>query len=177
MAARLTLVHGDITTQTIDVIVNAANEGLVGGGGVDGAIHRAGGPEVMRACERIRAESGGCPTGTAVITTAGRLSARAVIHTAGPVWRGGAHGEAELLAACYRSCLDLAAKHSHRTIAFPSISTGVYGYPVAEAARIAMTTVHDWLDALPGRFDEVRFVLFSDGDLKTYRVACDAVRR
>jgi O-acetyl-ADP-ribose deacetylase (regulator of RNase III) len=171
---RLTLSRGDITTQAVDAIVNAANEGLWGGGGVDGAIHRAGGPEIMRECERIRAAAGGCPTGTAVLTSPGRLPARAVIHTVGPRWRGGGMGESELLAACYRSSLDLAAAHSHRTVAFPSISTGVYGYPVRAAAVVALATVAERLVAEPTDFDEIRFVLFSDRDLAVYHdVRCE----
>jgi len=169
--AELTLVRGDITRQAVDAIVNAANEGLVGGGGVDGAIHRAGGPSIMAECDRIRAERGGCPTGTAVVTTAGDLPAKAVIHTAGPRWRDGRHRESEMLASCYRSCLDLAACSGFRTLAFPSISTGVYGYPVAAAARVALGAVGRWLADSPGRFDEVRFVLFSASDLAVYTAA------
>jgi len=163
------LTCGDITMQRADAIVNAANQGLVGGGGVDGAIHRAGGPEIMAECDVIRAERGGCPTGTAVITTAGNLDARAVIHTAGPRWSGGRKGEPDLLASCYRSCLALAADHGLRTVAFPSISTGIYGYPVGDAAALALATVLDVLHAAPGVFDELRFVLFSQDDLAIYR--------
>jgi O-acetyl-ADP-ribose deacetylase (regulator of RNase III) len=169
--AELTLVQGDITRQRVDAIANAANQGLVGGGGVDGAIHRAGGPSIMAECDHIRRERGGCPTGTAVITTAGDLPAKAVIHTAGPRWRGGNRGEAELLASCYRNCLDLAERSGHRTIAFPSISTGIYGYPIEEAARVAIATVGGRLTVAPGRFDEVRFVLFSPRDLAVYVAA------
>lgn len=175
MLAALTLVHGDVTRQRVDAIANAANEGLVGGGGVDGAIHRAGGPSIMAECDRIRRERGGCPTGTAVVTTAGELPAKAVIHTAGPRWRGGARGEPELLASCYRSCLDLAERGGYRTIAFPSISTGIYGYPIDEAARVAIATVGRRLTAAPGRFDEVRFVLFSAQDLAVYTAAREAL--
>jgi O-acetyl-ADP-ribose deacetylase (regulator of RNase III) len=171
MLPELTLVQGDITRQRVDAIANAANEGLVGGGGVDGAIHRAGGASIMAECDRIRRERGGCPTGTAVITTAGDLPAKVVIHTAGPRWRGGSHGEAELLASCYRSCLDLAERGHYRTIAFPSISTGIYGYPIQEAARVAIATVGSRLTTAPGRFDEVRFVLFSPRDLAVYAAA------
>jgi O-acetyl-ADP-ribose deacetylase (regulator of RNase III) len=171
MLATLTLIQGDITRQRVDAIANAANEGLVGGGGVDGAIHRAGGPSIMAGCDRIRRERGGCPTGTAVVTTAGELPAKAVIHTAGPRWRGGSHGEAELLASCYRSCLDLARKGGYRTIAFPSISTGIYGYPIEEAACIAIATVGERLTVEPDCFDEVRFVLFSAHDLAVYAAA------
>ncbi|RMF20388.1 MAG: O-acetyl-ADP-ribose deacetylase [Deltaproteobacteria bacterium] len=176
MPARFELVQGDITKQEVDAIVNAANTGLVGGGGVDGAIHRAGGPEIMAECDRIRAEKGGCPTGTAVITTAGRLPARHVIHTAGPRWSGGDRGEPDQLASCYRSCLELAEQHGLRTIAFPSISTGVYGYPIEDAARVALATVRRYLDQHPDAFDLVRFVLFSESDLRTYqRVLADLV--
>lgn len=160
------LVQGDITQQQVDAIVNAANERLVGGGGVDGAIRRAGGPEIEAACARIRAEQGGCPTGQAVLTPAGRLPARFVIHAVGPRWQGGHAGEAEQLASAYRASLALAAQHGARTVAFPSISTGVFGYPVEEAARVAVRTVADAVRGLP--LDEVRFVLFSAGDLDAY---------
>lgn len=165
----LTLVVGDITTQAVDAIVNAANSQLVGGGGVDGAIRRAGGPALDQECAVIRARQGGCATGSAVITGAGRLQARYVIHAVGPIWQGGTQGEAELLASAYRSSLTLAAERDARTVAFPSISTGVYGYPVAQAARVALKTVIDELSA--GRFDEVRFVLFSDADFAAYAEA------
>jgi O-acetyl-ADP-ribose deacetylase (regulator of RNase III) len=116
-------------------------------------------------------QNGGCPTGTAVVTTAGRLAARAVIHTAGPRWRGGTAGEAALLASCYRSCLQLAERHAFRTVAFPSISTGIYGYPTADAASVALRTVAACIDAAPNAFDEIRFVLFSEGDLRIYEAA------
>ncbi|MBI4276965.1 MAG: O-acetyl-ADP-ribose deacetylase [Armatimonadetes bacterium] len=165
----LSLVQGDITQQKVDAIVNAANSRLIGGGGVDGAIRRAGGPAIEEECARIRAERGGCPTGTAVITTGGNLPARRVIHAVGPVWEGGKKGEPDLLASAYRASLTLAAQHRIRTIAFPSISTGVYGYPVAQAARLALRTVVNALRELS--FDEVRFVLFSDADFKTYAEA------
>ena len=168
MSARLSLVQGDITRQSVDAIANAANATLVGGGGVDGAIHRAGGPAIMAECDRIRAANGGCPTGTAVMTTAGKLDAKAVIHTAGPRWRGGNGGEPELLASCYRSCLALAAEHGFRTIAFPSISTGIYGYPIEQAAEVALREVADYLESNAAALDEVRFVLFSAEDLAVY---------
>jgi len=180
VAANIDLTQGDITAQCADAIVNAANTGLVGGGGVDGAIHRAGGPEIMAECDRLRAAAGGtpCPTGSAVATTAGRLQAKAVIHTAGPRWRGGNHGEPEALASCYRSCLQLAAHKGYRIVAFPSISTGIYGYPVADAARVALSTVRDVLRTSPDAFDTIRFVLFSDGDLTVYRhTLAEIVRR
>lgn len=167
----LTLQLGDITRQHVDAIVNAANAGLVGGGGVDGAIHHAGGPEIMEECDRIRAEKGGCPTGTAVRTTAGKLPARAVIHTVGPRWRGGKHGEERLLASAYRSSLELAASHGYRTVAFPSIGTGVYGYPIRKAAEVALRTILEVLAERPVDFDEVRVVLFSKFDLGVYEKA------
>lgn len=165
---KLLLVVGDITRQKADAIVNAANTRLAGGGGVDGAIHRAGGPEIMAECDRIRAEKGGCPTGSAVATTAGRLAARNVIHTVGPVWGGGQRGEAKLLVNAYRSSLELAASLGLRTVAFPSISTGVYGYPVEQAADVGMRTILQVLREKPTAFDEVRMVLFSEADLAVY---------
>ena len=163
----LTLVRGDITRERVDAIANAANEGLMGGGGVDGAIHRAGGPAIMAECSAIRAKQGGCPTGQAVITTGGNLPAKYVIHTVGPIWRGGTAGEAELLASCYRESLRLAVEHSIKTIAFPSISTGVYGYPVAQAAVVALNAVKQFLEAHDG-LGEVRFVLFDDATYGAY---------
>ena len=166
----LVLVQGDITRERVDAIVNAANEGLMGGGGVDGAIHRAGGPAIMAECSAIRAKQGGCPTGQAVITTGGNLPAKYVIHTVGPIWRGGTAGEAELLASCYRESLRVAVEHSIKTIAFPSISTGVYGYPVAQAAVIALHAVKQLLAAHDG-LDEVRFVLFDDVTYDAYENA------
>ena len=151
----LELVRGDITGEAVDAIVNAANSGLRGGGGVDGAIHRAGGPDIMAQCRRI----GGCATGQAVITTAGQLKAKAVIHTVGPVYRGGDSGEAELLAGAYRCSLEVAAENGMQSVAFPSLSTGAYGYPIGEASRIAIETVMDFLrDHTQVRL--VRFVLF-----------------
>jgi len=168
-AGVLTLVVGDITTQVVDAIVNAANSGLIGGGGVDGAIRRAGGPDIESECAAIRAARGGCPTGSAVITTAGRLAATHVIHAVGPIWQGGGHGEPALLASAYRSSLALAAEHGLHTIAFPSISTGVYGYPVAEASRVALQTVVEVLRHTS--FDEVRLVLFSPADFEAYAAA------
>lgn len=166
---KVTLVQGDITRQKVDALVNAANEGLRGGGGVDGAIHRAGGPEIMRECDEIRRRQGGCPTGTAVVTGAGNLPADWVIHTVGPIWRGGHQGEPELLAAAYRSSLEAAREKGVRTVAFPSISTGVYGYPIQKAAPLAIKTVKEHLE----HFDEVRFVLFSDADFEIYQEALE----
>ena len=160
-AASLALVRGDITKERVDGIVNAANERLMGGGGVDGAIHRAGGKAIAAECSEIRARQGGCPTGQAVITSGGNLPARHVIHTVGPVWRGGSAGEPELLASCYRESLGLAVDHGIRTIAFPSISTGVYGYPLAQAAAVALDAVKEFLET-HDRIDEVHFVLFNE---------------
>jgi O-acetyl-ADP-ribose deacetylase (regulator of RNase III) len=155
-------VRGDITEQAVDAIVNAANESLLGGGGVDGAIHRAGGPEILADCRRL----GGCATGDAKATIAGRLPARHVIHTVGPVWRGGGEGEAELLASCHRRALELAAELDCRSVAFPAISTGVYGYPVELAAPVAVAAVRE---ALTEPVELVRFVLFNDGHLAAFR--------
>ncbi len=165
--SKLSLIQGDITRQDTDAIVNAANSGLLGGGGVDGAIHRAGGPAILEECKRIRADIGRLPTGKAVITTAGRLRARHVIHTVGPVWHGGTKGEAELLASAYRESLNLAVQSKLTTISFPSISTGVYGYPVELAAETALQAVIDFLrqdDSLSG----VVFVLYDSTTHKTY---------
>ncbi|MGD9763619.1 MAG: O-acetyl-ADP-ribose deacetylase [Candidatus Binatia bacterium] len=165
-AKRIQLVRGDITEQDTDAIVNAANTTLLGGGGVDGAIHRAGGPEIIAECRRL----GGCATGEAKITSGGRLNARYVIHAVGPVYRDGRHGEAELLASAYRSSLALASQHGLRSVAFPSISTGAYRYPIAGAARIALGAVADYLNA-HAEIELVRFVLFTEADLASYREA------
>ncbi|QNE39880.1 O-acetyl-ADP-ribose deacetylase [Hymenobacter sp. NBH84] len=142
---RILLYQGDITRVDTDAIVNAANSSLLGGGGVDGAIHRAGGPAILEECRQIRARQGGCPTGEAVLTTGGALPASYVIHTVGPVWNGGTKGEAELLANCYRNSLRLAAENQLTSVAFPGISTGIYGYPKADAARIAVREVQTFL--------------------------------
>jgi O-acetyl-ADP-ribose deacetylase len=157
MAGRMIVLQGDITTQAVDAIVNAANEKLLRGGGVDGAIHRAAGPELQEACNRI----GGCPTGEARITPGFRLPARHVIHAVGPRWHGGGRGEADLLASCYRRSLELAEQEGLKTIAFPGISTGIYGYPLEDATRIAIVTVADCLRQTPS-IEEVRFVTFGD---------------
>ena len=162
-ASTLELVEGDITKQDTEAIVNAANTSLLGGGGVDGAIHRAGGPQILEECRKI----GGCPTGEARITTGGWLPARWVIHTVGPVYRDGKHGEAGLLANAYRNSLRLASERGIKTVSFPSISTGAYGYPLAEAARIALTTTLDCLKAHP-EIEAVRFVLFGQPAYRAY---------
>ena len=164
---RIELVQGDITHETTDAIVNAANSGLMGGGGVDGAIHRAGGPAILEECRHIRERNGPLPAGDAVATTAGRLPCRRVIHTVGPIWRGGTAGEPETLARCYRSCMALAQSEDLASIAFPSISTGVYGYPVDLAAAVALEAVRDVLRA-GAAIDLVRWVLFSSPDLRSY---------
>jgi O-acetyl-ADP-ribose deacetylase (regulator of RNase III) len=161
MAGRMKVVQGDITTQEVDAIVNAANQQLVRGGGVDGAIHRAAGPELQEACNKI----GGCPTGEARITPGFGLPARHVIHAVGPRWHGGDRGEADLLAGCYRHALELATQHGLKTIAFPGISTGIYGYPLEDATRIAITTVAACLETVP-QVEEVRFVTFGDDATK-----------
>ncbi len=158
------VVRGDITQEAVDAIVNAANSTLLGGGGVDGAIHRAGGPAILAECRGL----GGCPTGDARITTGGRLPARHVIHTVGPVYRDGRSGEAALLASAYRRSLTVAVENGVRSVAFPSISTGAYRFPIAEAAPIALESVSAFLHEQPARLDLVRFVLFSAGDLAVY---------
>lgn len=143
MNMKYQVIRGDITSMEVDAIVNAANSSLLGGGGVDGAIHRAGGPAILEECMKIRARQGGCDTGEAVITTAGDLPASYVIHTVGPVWQGGSKGESHLLANCYLNSLILAEENRVRSIAFPNISTGIYGYPKKEAAEIAIRTISD----------------------------------
>jgi O-acetyl-ADP-ribose deacetylase len=169
--ARIRLVRGDITDQRVDAVVNAANPTLMGGGGVDGAIHRKGGPSILDACRSIRSERypDGLPTGEAVVTGGGNLEARFVVHTVGPVYGGGSSGARALLASAYRSALREARSVGARTVAFPSISTGAYGYPVEEAAEEALATVARVLGDYPDAFDEVRFVLFSESDLEAYR--------
>jgi O-acetyl-ADP-ribose deacetylase len=160
------LVRGDITEARVDAIVNAANSSLLGGGGVDGAIHRAGGPEILAECRTL----GGCDTGDAKATTAGRLPARYVIHAVGPVWHGGGHGEPELLASCYRRAIEVAAGLGCRSVAFPAISTGIYGYPVERAAPTAIGATREALDAHP-EVELARFVLFSDDHYRVFE-AC-----
>jgi O-acetyl-ADP-ribose deacetylase (regulator of RNase III) len=168
---RVAFVQGDITRVAADAIVNAANSSLAGGGGVDGAIHRAGGPAIMADLERRHGRGRHCPTGSAVVSDAGDLPARIVIHAVGPVWRGGGAGEPDLLAGAYRTALDLAADEACRSVAFPSISTGIYGYPVAEAARVALAVVDTWIDERPDVFDEITFVLFSADTLAAFQRA------
>jgi O-acetyl-ADP-ribose deacetylase len=164
---RIVLKEGDITRITVDAIVNAANAQLAGGGGVDGAIHRAGGPEIMRELDAIRAKTGGCPTGSAVATGAGRLPAKYVFHAVGPIYRDGRQGEPDLLARCYRQCLALAEERGVRTISFPAISTGVYGYPLELAAEVAVHTVASSLPEFPA-IEQVVFCCFSARDLAVY---------
>jgi len=154
--AQLIAIQGDITTIKVDAIVNAANTSLLGGGGVDGAIHRAAGPELLAACRKL----GGCATGDAKSTPGFHLPAKWVFHAVGPVWHGGDHGEDDLLASCYRRCLELAAQHHARSLAFPAISTGLYHFPPKRAARIAIDTVRENIDA--SRVEVVRFVCFND---------------
>ncbi len=164
MTAQLRAVRADITTLDVDVIVNAANASLLGGGGVDGAIHRAAGPGLLAACRML----GGCDTGDAKMTAGFRLKARHVIHAVGPVWHGGTDGEPDLLASCYRRSLTLANGEGLRSIAFPSISTGVYGYPIERAAPLAVATVREHVKG-PTSIEEVTFCCFSESDLAVYR--------
>ncbi|AGW89906.1 MULTISPECIES: O-acetyl-ADP-ribose deacetylase [Cupriavidus] len=164
----LQVVHGDITRMEVDAIVNAANSGLLGGGGVDGAIHGAGGPAIMEACRAIRDAQGGCPTGEAVITTGGRLPAPYVIHAVGPVWHGGGQGEDEQLANAYRNSIRLAAQHHLRRLAFPNISTGIYGFPRERAADVAIAAVREALAVTP-EIEQVTFVCFDDENYRLYR--------
>lgn len=169
MTDALQAVQADITQLAVDAIVNAANSSLLGGGGVDGAIHRAAGPELLAECRAL----GGCPTGDARITKGYRLAARHVIHTVGPVWRGGNEGEPELLASCYRRSLALAAQRRLTTIALPAISCGVYGYPIAAAAAIAVRECREFLAAQPD-FERITFALFDASALTIYRALLDA---
>ncbi|MCX7981973.1 MAG: O-acetyl-ADP-ribose deacetylase [Syntrophales bacterium] len=162
--ARLVLVKGDITEEETDAIVNAANSRLAGGGGVDGAIHRAGGPSIMEECRKI----GGCPTGQAVITSAGNLKARYVIHAVGPIYQGGTKGEEKLLRSAYEESLKLASKKGLKSISFPALSAGAYGYPLDEAARVALQAVIDYLKTTEG-IELVRFVLFDDRTFEAFK--------
>ena len=170
---RLSVIQGDITRQTTDAIVNAANPGLIGGGGVDGAIHRSGGPAILEECKQIVAGQGYLPTGKAVITTGGNLRAKYVIHTVGPVWQGGNKGEAALLESAYRESLKLAAEHDLTGVSFPSISTGAYGYPVAEASEVAIKAAASFLKEQDTSIKKVVFVLFASGTYEAYSSALE----
>jgi O-acetyl-ADP-ribose deacetylase (regulator of RNase III) len=171
VAGKITIIDGDITRLAVDAIVNAANRSLLGGGGVDGAIHRAAGPELLAECRNL----GGCPTGEARITPGFRLPARYVIHTVGPVWNGGDHGEPELLARCYRSCFQLVREYGIKTIAFPAISTGVYGFPKKQAAAIAIAEIRQALADNPG-IKEVLLVCFGPETRQAYETALEGQR-
>ena len=171
-SAKIDITRGDITKLEVDAIVNAANTTLLGGGGVDGAIHRAAGPELLAECRTL----GGCRPGEAKATRGYRLPARFVIHTVGPVWRGGKRGEAETLANCYRNSLQVAVENGARTIAFPAISCGAYGYPIEEAARIALKTTREFL-ASTDKIDEVIFVLWGDDTYEAYQRILQPLRR
>jgi O-acetyl-ADP-ribose deacetylase (regulator of RNase III) len=169
LRGRVTVKTGDITKEKVDAVVNAANGSLMGGGGVDGAIHRAGGPDIKKECEEIRRTQHphGLPTGEAVITTAGKMAAKHVIHTVGPVYGRGGKDKAELLAACYRNSLALAVERGLQAIAFPAISTGIYGYPLAEAAQVSSRAIEDFLK-VDKSIEEVRLVFFSAPDAETF---------
>jgi len=175
--AKLRLIQGDITKQNTDAIVNAANSSLMGGGGVDGAIHRAGGSAILEECKQIVAKQGRLPTGKAVITTGGNLRARYVIHTVGPIWHGGNRGEPELLASAYRESLQLAIEKQLNSISFPSISTGVYGYPVEKASRVAIRAVVDTLRQDVTSIREVVFVLFDSRTYSNYSSALKEIAK
>jgi len=174
--AKVCLVQGDITEMDTDAIVNAANPSLMGGGGVDGAIHRKGGPKILEECKRIRATEwpNGLPTGKAVITTGGNLKAKYVIHTVGPIWRGGESGEPELLAEAYRNSLALAVSKGLKTIAFPSISTGAYGYPIEKACKVALKAVKEFLKK-EDKLEKVVLVLYSKHDFEVYKEAAKEI--
>jgi O-acetyl-ADP-ribose deacetylase (regulator of RNase III) len=184
-AARLTFANGktlelhgptDITKETTEAIVNAANSSLLGGGGVDGAIHRAGGPSILEECKRIVAKIGNLPAGKAAMTTGGRLAAKYVVHTVGPVYRGGRQNEAATLASCYRECLRVADDHGIRSLAFPSLSTGAFGYPVKEAAAIAVPTIVETLSSC-AHVEQVRFVLFDTATCNAYVLSAENLSR
>ena len=165
---KISIIQGDITRQATNAIVNAANSSLMGGGGVDGAIHRAGGPAILEECRQIVSRQGQLPTGKAVVTSGGNLKARFVIHTVGPIWHGGNKGEPELLASAYQESLKVAAENNLTSISFPSISTGAYGYPVTEAAKVAISTVVSFLKEGVISIKEVVFVLFDPATFESY---------
>lgn len=169
MATKCTVIRGDITKIKADAIVNAANSSLLGGGGVDGAIHRAGGPAILEQCIQIRNKQGGCKTGEAVITTAGNLPARYVIHTVGPVWQGGHNRERELLSNCYRNVLTIAVEQGIKTLAFPNISTGIYRFPKKEAASLAIAAVQEFVTTHPHSLEEILFVCFDNENYQLYQ--------
>ena len=171
---KISMLQGDITRQATDAIVNAANSSLMGGGGVDGAIHRAGGPAILEECKKIVARQGSLPAGKAVITAGGNLKARYVIHTVGPIWHGGSRNEAELLRSAYYECLKLATENNLASISFPSISTGAYGYPVDEAAKIAVSTAISFLKEQAMSLKDIVFVLFDSRTYQSYRSALQA---
>ena len=173
---KLSIIQGDITRQTTEAIVNAANPRLMGGGGVDGAIHRAGGPAILAECKQIVSKQGHLPTGKAVITTGGNLKAKHVIHTVGPVWHGGSSGEAELLASAYQESLKIATEYNLTSVSFPSISTGAYGYPVGEAPRVALQAVVSFLRQQVTSLKEVVFVLFDSTTYEAYSSALEEIR-
>ncbi len=175
--AKLSIIKGDITEQATEAIVNAANSSLMGGGGVDGAIHQAGGPAILAECKQIVARQGRLPTGQAVITTGGNLKAKYIIHTVGPVWQGGNKGEARLLASAYRESLKLAAEKRLTSVAFPSISTGAYGYPVDKAAIVAVEAVTSFLKESATSIREVVFVLFDSRTFEAYASALREIRK
>ncbi|BDD06534.1 O-acetyl-ADP-ribose deacetylase [Aureibacter tunicatorum] len=162
---KVRLIQGDITKQEVDVIVNAANSSLLGGGGVDGAIHRAGGAAILEECRKIRNKQGGCKTGEAVMTTAGNLPAKKVIHTVGPVWNGGGKDEKHLLSSCYLNALKLADENEYESVAFPNISTGIYRFPKEEAAKVAVEAVKSFA---PQHIKTITFVCFDDDNFKIY---------
>ncbi len=173
---KLTLVQGDITKQSTDAIVNAANSSLMGGGGVDGAIHRAGGPAILEQCAQIVAKQGRLPAGKAVISTGGNLPAKYVIHTVGPIWNGGTNNEAQILASCYKESLKIAEEKKLNSISFPSISTGAYRYPIDKAAKVAVEAVISFLkEEVATSLEEVRFVLFDERTFEAYQKALQAM--
>ena len=175
METKITILKTDITKLEVDVIVNAANSSLMGGGGVDGAIHRAGGPGIVAECREIIKRQGPCEPGEAVITTAGNLPAKKLIHTVGPVWHGGKANEASILCNCYLNSLKIVLKNGFKTVAFPNISTGIYGYPKAKAAQVAIEAIHEFIDSNPGKINEIIFVCFDEENFQLYQRLLDRV--